>query len=291
MNSSQYVIVELKNGNKCEGIISSIDKVNFKMFLNSAKKYFTDESGNAKEENFDTLEINKEDIKEVKLVQYEQPKEENKNINAIPENRVNQFKTQDKSKGYDKSESFFDNLSAISNTDAKNLSIKYNDKNLETFNLPKESQDSRDNNFRPRGGYRKNRGNTGNRGGFRGNYNNNYNQDQSHYSDNYYGGNRRGGYRGGYSRGGSNYNQNYSQEYHQGYSRGYNQSYNNSNYGQGYNNPNYSQGYNQNYNQRQYNQNNKFNNEGVNNNYYKNSNQDYQQLDSGKEKSIYDQFN
>jgi hypothetical protein len=278
MNSSQYVIVELKNGYKCEGIIASIDKVNFKMYLNSAKKYFSDESGNLKEENFDNLEINKEDIKEVKLVQYEQPKEESKNINAIPENKITEMKNQDKGKGYNKSESFFDNLSAMSNNEARNLSMKYNDKNLETFNIPKESQESGDN-YRPRGGgYRKNNrgGNKGYRGGYKTNYNNNFYQEQNQYRDNFYGGNRRGGNRGGYNRGGSNFNQNYNQGYNQGgYNQGYEQPYN---------------GNQQNYNQRQYYQNQKFNNEGIYGNNYNKPNQDYQQADSGKEKSIYDQF-
>jgi small nuclear ribonucleoprotein (snRNP)-like protein len=293
MNSSQYVIVELKNGNKCEGIISNIDKVNFKMYLNSAKKYFTDESGSQKEENHDTLEINKEDIKEVKLVQYEQPKDENKNINAIPESKLSQFKSQDKSKGYDKSESFFDNLSAMSNNDAKNLSIKYNDKNLETFNLPKESQNIGENNYKSRGGYRRNRGGY-KRGGFKGNYNNDFNQEHANYQDNFYGGNRRGGNREGYNRGGSNFNQNYGQGYNPGYNQRYNQGYSNPNYNQGYNanyNQGYNQGYNPNSNQRQYNQNNKFNHESAyNNNYKDSSNQDYKKQESGKEKSIYDQF-
>lgn len=189
MNQQQHVIVDLKNGFKCEGILASIDKVNFKINMIKVKKHFTDENGQYFEEMFDSLEIPKDDIKEVKLVQFE--KEEKKNINAIPENKISSVQSQPtKPKAYSKNDSFFDNLSPMSNTDAKNESIKYNDKNCETFNLPANSTNV---------GGNMNRGNR-NRGGYKGgkkNYNNkSYNNYNNNYNNNYRGGNRRG--RGGY---------------------------------------------------------------------------------------------
>ena len=41
MSQQQYVIIDLHNRYKCEGILSNIDKVNMKINLTNAKKYFT----------------------------------------------------------------------------------------------------------------------------------------------------------------------------------------------------------------------------------------------------------
>jgi hypothetical protein len=209
--NQQYVILDLKNGFKCEGTLVTIDKVNFKIVLTNAKKYVTEEDGTMKEENFPNLEIPKDEIKEVKIVQYEQDTPKT-NINAIPENRMNQAHSNlTKPKTYDKGESFFDNLIPMNNREAKNETIKYNEKNMETFNLTEEQLNST-NNYRGRGG----RG----RGG-------------------------RGGYRGG-NRGGNNYGQsNYGQSNYNNYN---NNNYNNNNYNNNYNNNNYNNNFNNNRN-------------------------------------------
>jgi len=199
------VIVDLKNGSKCEGILANIDKINMKINITNAKR-FDESSENPNEEFFETLEINKEDIKEVKLVHYEQ-KEEKKNVNAIPENKAMDMESDKKDNKYNKDSSFFDNLSYMSNVEAKNESIRYNDKNKETFNL----QDNEDGGH-SRGNYRGRRGNN-NRGGYRGNNrggrggyrNQGFHDNNSNYSG--YRGNNRGG-RGG-NRGGHGYNDNY----------------------------------------------------------------------------------
>ena len=228
MSQPQYVIVDLKNGLKCEGTLSNIDKVNMKINLLNAKKHVPDVSGKIIEESYESLEINKEDIKEVKLVQYEQ-KDEKKNINAIPENKLNSLPSNTKPKGYNKEESFFDELSPMTNMEAKNESIKYNDKNAETFNLPANSSELNTNSGRGKRNF--------NRGGYinRGGYNN-----RGGYS------NRGGGYsnRGGYNnrnRGGNGYISNNNN----GYSNS-NNGYGNDNGYNGYRNNNDNNGYNNN---------------------------------------------
>merc|ERR1712151_1401328 len=95
MNSNQNVIIELKNGNKCEGILVNIDKERMVINLSNAKRITILDDGSKKEESFPKLEISKEDIKEVKIVQFEpkeepqQKKEAQTNINAIPQNLQN----------------------------------------------------------------------------------------------------------------------------------------------------------------------------------------------------------
>jgi hypothetical protein len=194
MNQQQYVIIDLKNGNKCEGTLVTIDKINLKIILTDAKKQTLDQEGLLiSEESFPNLEINKEDIKEVKLVQYE-PKDAN--LNAIPENKIIPQSNINKPKTYDKDSSFFDNLIPMNNRDAKTETVRYNDKNCETFNISPE--DNQQNSYNRRGNYR-----GSNRGGYRGNNNRGgYNN----YRGNNRGGNnyQRGGYNQG-NRGGSNY--------------------------------------------------------------------------------------
>merc|ERR1711957_774052 len=102
--------------------------------------------------------------------------------------------TYNKNRSYNKGDDFFDGLTPMSNMDARNESIKYNDKNCETFDMDKNAM--QESNYRGRGG---NRG-RGNRGGYNrrgGNNNNNYhnNDDRQSNYDNRRGGNNfnRGG--------------------------------------------------------------------------------------------------
>lgn len=208
----KQVIVELQNGDKCEGVLANIDKVNLKILLVNAKK--TPSSDPSKPESFEKLEINKGDIKEIKVIQFEvkaEPKEEQSNINAIPEDKKPVNVQGAKTKSYDKNESFFDTLSGMTHPEARQESKNYNDKNKDTFNLPNEPERKYHNNGynhnnRGRGGYH-NRGNRGRgRGGFN-NYNNynggNYYNNSGTFNRGEYNGRRgRGRGRGGYN----NYN-------------------------------------------------------------------------------------
>ncbi len=211
----KQVIVELQNGDKCEGVLANIDKVNLKILLVNAKK--TPSSDPSKPESFEKLEINKGDIKEIKVIQFEvktEAKEEQSNINAIPEDKKPVNVHGAKTKGYDKNESFFDTLSGMTHPEARQESKNYNDKNKDTFNLPNEPERKYHNNGynnyhnnRGRGGYH----NRGNRGRGRGGYNNynNYNNGGNYYNNN--GNFNRGGYNGrrGRGRGRGGYNNNY----------------------------------------------------------------------------------
>jgi hypothetical protein len=219
MNQQQYVILDLKNGFKCEGNLVTIDKVNFKVVLSNAKKYITEEDGTLKEENFPNLEVPKDEIKEVKLVQYDNEPTKT-NINAIPENKQNPQLSIAKPKTYNKSESFFDSLIPMNNRDARNETMRYNDKNMETFNLTEEAMYSsgvnRGRGYRGRGNYRgDNRGgNNFNRyNNYNKNYNNNYNNNYNSYSN--------------YDNNNANYNTNYNSNYDNNYNNNYNNYRNN----------------------------------------------------------------
>ena len=208
MTSNQNVIIDLKNGNKCEGILVNIDKERMLINLSNAKRITIAEDGSTKEESFPKLEISKEDIKEVKIVQFEAKEEPKKeaNLNAIPQNLQNKAEeTYNKNRSYNKGDDFFDGLTPMSNMDARNESIKYNDKNCETFDMDKNAM--QDSNYRGRGGGR----GRGNRGGYNrrgGNsYNNNY--QNNNYQNNNYHNNRPQHYQG--NQGGYNNNNNYHQ--------------------------------------------------------------------------------
>ena len=71
MNSNQQVIIELKNGTKCEGVLVNIDKERMLIKLSNAKRISVSEDWKSNEESFPQLEIAKEDIKEVKIFQFE----------------------------------------------------------------------------------------------------------------------------------------------------------------------------------------------------------------------------
>lgn len=260
MNSNQQVIIELKSGTKCEGVLVNIDKEKMLIRLSNAKRISVGEDGKAKEESFANLEIAKDEIKEVKIVQFEPSANQeakksepaqSANLNAIPQNLQNSaLNAQNTGKTYDKTDSFFDALTPMTNKDAQYESIRYNDKNCETFDLPKGAggsgnYDNATSYGSRRGGQRRG----GNRGGYRGGYNNyrnnNYNNYNQNPNNNYYnnaggmgfsgnnpnsggyGGNFQGqsqSYRGG--RGG--YHNNYNQNRRNNYNNNFNPNYNNS---------------------------------------------------------------
>ena len=182
----KQVIVELNNGQKVCGTLIKVDKINLKMILENVKKEI-----DGKEETFDKLEINKSDIKELKLVHFEMKPEEKQNINAIPENKIPQNK-ENMQKAYDKNESFFDKLTSMTHPEARNESKNYNQKNKDTFNLSEEDKNNNkgnkkdyyNNNNRGRGGYKNYHNNRGsNRGRYNNNYNNNNINNRSGYNN------------------------------------------------------------------------------------------------------------
>ena len=203
---NKQVIVDLFNGDKVLGTLIEVDKINLKMILEKVTR-----KKNGEEEKLDKLEINKSDIKELKLINYEIKKEEiQKNINAIPENKIPQ-KEEIGEKAYDKNESFFDKLTSMTHPEAKQESNNYNQKNKDTFNLieDKNNQIFKKNNYynnsrgrgnknynnRGRGNYNNNRGFYNNRGNYknyrgrgqrgRKSYNNYYNNNNNNFFGNY----------------------------------------------------------------------------------------------------------
>jgi hypothetical protein len=188
--SKKYVIVELNDGFKVEGVLTDVDKTNFTIHITEATKYRTDEKGNNIPEKLTSteLKISKADIKEVKLVQYDQlSSQKQTEERTLPQmNSVqglpNQYtglpmtqlpKLKDFANKYDKKD-FFDSLSVANNKDQIKQTIRDNEKNKETFNLPEREYNN--NNFQGnRGGYKR-RGRGGqNRGGNYNNYNTNNN--------------------------------------------------------------------------------------------------------------------
>lgn len=239
MKANQHVIIELKTGVKCEGLLESINKEKMIIFLSNAKRTVISEDKKINEEFFSQLEISKEEIKEVKIVQFDEvetPKETpiNTNINAIPQNiQHNAQNNLSKPKTYDKTDSFFDQLTPMNNQDAQFESMRYNDKNAETFDLPKNSNSGHnynyDNNYKNRRG--------GNRGrGFSRGGNQNYNNYQNNnYTNQGFRGNDRGEYQG------HNKAENEGSNFRRGNDgRGFNNGFNNQNR-RNYNNDNYNQ--------------------------------------------------
>jgi small nuclear ribonucleoprotein (snRNP)-like protein len=195
---NKQVIVELFNGDKVKGTLIQVDKINLKMILENV----IIQRNEKEDEKLDKLEINKSDIKELKLINYEIKTEEIQcNINAIPENKIPQ-KEDNKEKAYDKNESFFDKLTPMTHPEVRQESKIYNQKNKDTFNLTEEQNNQgynkksyyynnrgrgNKNYIRGRGGYNNNRGfHNKSRGG----YNNFRGQrGKKKYNNNYYGNN------------------------------------------------------------------------------------------------------
>ncbi len=218
------LIVETKDGAKYQGIYVSKDIQKQIITLSNVKKTFQE-----KEDHLQTIEIKKDDIKSINILDVRPPKEDIHNFNEIPENKKNAIdedKLADVEKAYDKSNDFFDKLNSMSKTQAKKESDNYNLKNKDTFNLSDNDIDNKRNwkkrgnkrGYRGRGGY--GRGNRGYRGGYNNyyNYSQNRNNNGGNYNEgyqNYRGQNNRGrdrgrgrgrGNRGRYKNNNYNYN-------------------------------------------------------------------------------------
>lgn len=243
----KHFVVELNSGEKCDGILVNIDKLNYKIQLKNVKKYSVKIEGNEDKnpEEFEILNIDKSEIKEVQLIQFEQKEEKptEVNVNAIPQDKIPTASkgSMAKTKNYDKNESFFDSLASMSHPQAKEESRNYNNKNTETFNLPNEQKDDQ--------GYQRGRGGRGRGGRGQGKFGRGYHQNQYQlgggYNKGYYG-NQQGGYnqiqQGGFNQG---FYQNNHHQYQQ--NQGYNKPYNQDAFNQGRFNEQqggYTQGYN-----------------------------------------------
>lgn len=218
------LIVETKDGAKYQGIFVSKDIQKQILTLSNVKKTFQE-----KEENLPTIEIEKDSIASINIIDIRPPKEDIHNFNEIPKNKKNVVDENKlaKEKAYDKSkDDFFDHLRFMTKPEVKKESNKYNRKNKDTFNL---SENDNYNNNNKRGW--KNRGNRrgyrgrgsygrGNRGGYnnnsfknyqnRNNYDGNYNDEkQNYHNQNYFRGRgNRGRGRGRGNRGGFKKSQN-----------------------------------------------------------------------------------
>ena len=211
------LIVETKDGAKYQGIYVSKDIQKQTITLSNVKKTF---QGN--EEQLPNIEITKDNIASINIIDVRPPKEDIHNINEIPENKksaIDENKLANVEKAYDKSkDDFFDHLKPMSNPEVKKESKYYNKKNKDTFNLPEETNEN-NREWRGRGkrGYGRGRGN------YYGRYNNyydnqkNYGGNSNYQGQNYYNkrGRGRGRGRGRQNRGGYKSNNNNSGENNQ----------------------------------------------------------------------------
>ena len=191
------LIVETKDGAKYQGIYVSKDIQKQIIILSNVKKTLQE-----KEELLPMIEITKENISRINIIDFRPSKEDIQNINEIPENKKNvidENKLANVEKAYDKTkDDFFDQLKLTTNPEIKKESINYNQKNKDTFSL---SDNINENNREWKGkgnkrGYGRGRGrgyhNRGNRGG---------------YNHNYYGNEHKSNYNGNnYNKGGGNQN-------------------------------------------------------------------------------------
>jgi len=192
-----YLIVETKDGAKYHGIYVSKDIQRQIITLSEVKKIFEE-----KEEGLPMVEITKDSIASINIIDIRPPKDNIHNFNEIPENKknvVDENKLSNIEKAYDKSkDDFFDNLKSMTNPEAIKESKVYNKKNRDTFNLPENYNDNdynlnnwrgnRRGNVRGRGGNRGNRGRNGYNNyynNYNNNYNNNYKNNYNNYNNNY----------------------------------------------------------------------------------------------------------
>lgn len=208
------LIIETKDGIKYEGVYVSKDIQKQILKLANVKKKYQD-----KEEILPEIEISKENIANIYVVDIRPPKDDIHNINEIPENKknaVDENKLANIEKAYDKSrDDFFDNLKPMTNPEAKKESRDYNRKNKDTFNMSEEENNNYNRGWRGRGnkrGYNRGRGRGGYGGGNHNYYGNgqhnngyyaHYNKEDGnqnyHKKNNYRGRGFRGrGYRGGF---------------------------------------------------------------------------------------------
>ena len=164
------LIVETKDGAKYQGIFISKDIQKQIITLSNVKKTFQ-----GKEEALNLIEITKDSIATINILEVRPQNEDIYNINEIPENKknvvVDESKLANMEKAYDKSkDDFFDHLKLMSNPEIKKESRIYNKKNKDTFNLIEDTVNKRVWRGRDKrgNGYRFGRG----RGNYRGGYNN-----------------------------------------------------------------------------------------------------------------------
>ena len=180
------LIIETKNGAKYQGIYISKDLQKQIITLSNVKKTFQQN-----EETFPMIDIKKDDIASINIIDFRPPKEDIHNINEIPENKKNAIdenQLANVEKAYDKSkDDFFDRLKPMNNPEVKKVSKNYNQKNKDTFSLP-DDDNKNNQEWRKRGRGRGNkRGNIKNYGrggygkGIRGVYNNNIYKNENNY--------------------------------------------------------------------------------------------------------------
>lgn len=187
------LIIETKDGAKYQGIYVSKDLQKQILTLSNVKKTFQQ-----KEEIFPMIDLKRDDIASINIIDFRPPKEDIHNINEIPENKKNAIDENQLAnieKAYDKTrDDFFDRLKPMNNPEIKKITQHYNLKNKDTFNLPTNEIDDNKREWRGRGNRRGNMKNfgrgsygrggygRGNRGGF---HNNTYKNEHSYYSGNY----------------------------------------------------------------------------------------------------------
>lgn len=122
MEHNFHALVELYSGLKCEGRITHVDKTNMKIIMTNVTRYSSSQNDeNINKEYFPELTLDKEEIKEVRKMNYES----HSHINfPVPDNIKIKHKYSD---------GFFDNLNVLSHDEAANENYKYNEKNQETF--------------------------------------------------------------------------------------------------------------------------------------------------------------
>ena len=166
------LIVETKDGAKYQGIFISKDIQKQIITLSNVKKTFQ-----GKEETLNLIEIAKDTIASINILEVRPQKGDIYNINEIPENKkntVDESKLANMVKAYDKSkDDFFDHLKLMSNPEVKKESRILNKKNKDTFNLTEDADNKRVWRGRGKRGYGFNRGRGRGRG--RGNYPSGYN--------------------------------------------------------------------------------------------------------------------
>ena len=128
MDHKFMALIELNNGFKCEGIITSVDKVNMKIIMTNVTRYSSDFLEKIRKEFLPELIIDKNDIKEVNKISYDH------NSNTMTHYKPN-FSLTGHKKNYISvsNEGFFDNLEVLTHDEAAYEKYKYNEKNRETF--------------------------------------------------------------------------------------------------------------------------------------------------------------
>ena len=178
MDQTFFALVELNDGKKCEGKIISVDKVNMKIIMSFVTKYSTkqDQTEVIDKEYFPELVLQKDEIKEIKKMSYE-----NSAHNPINNNILQPLSASFK-KRKSFSEGFFDNLNVMTHDEAANENYKYNSRNQETFFSKKSNSLYTPKSKRSKGNYYEYNQNKY----YSPQYSNDYNEYLYDYNGNYY---------------------------------------------------------------------------------------------------------